>query len=178
MQDPTEPDRGDPDAIIRSLLRQLACPKPNILISELVLKKVEEMQGEGFKARQLSLSDSKNLILDLLTVKPALIVIDALDECTPDRRYQLLDFWEELLRESKCPVKIFVSSRDYENISSRLNILSNHIVDSSQNSDDVERYVQIEVDRSIKRGRLLGGKVTKELRNTLVSSLVNGSQGV
>jgi hypothetical protein len=37
-------------------------------------------------------------------------VLDALEECEPDSRWQLIKMMEDLLSKSKRPIKIFISS--------------------------------------------------------------------
>ncbi|KUJ19467.1 uncharacterized protein LY89DRAFT_491450 [Mollisia scopiformis] len=104
-----EPERADPSPIVRCLLRQLACPKPKMDIQDVVLRKHQELEEEGFEGvnpRDLSLIESKELILDLLESHRATIIIDAVDECIPGSRYQLLSTIKDLLQNASCPVKI------------------------------------------------------------------------
>jgi hypothetical protein len=174
----TELQRGDPGAIVRSILRQLSCPKPNVPIREPVIKKYRELQEEGFDPRELTLDDSKTLILELLEHNSATIIIDALDECIPERRYQLLSTFEEVGRRSAGRVKILVSSRDHEDISGRLDKPPNFRIDAGNNSRDIERFVQLEVARSIQEKRLLGGNIPPQLQETLIKTLTAGAQGM
>jgi len=145
-----------------------------------VARKYEELQEEGFELRDLTLPEAKSLIIELLENSPATIIIDALDECIPDRRYQLLDTIDEVLgKESIKQVKIVVSSREnYEDISRRLDKPSNFSIDAGNNKSDIERFVQLEVARSIEGARLLNGTVSPELRETLINTLTDGAQGM
>jgi hypothetical protein len=175
----TELERGEPVAIIRSILRQLSCPRPDLKIQDAVSRKYQELQEEGFDPRELTLMESKTLILELLENNPATIIIDALDECIPERRYQLLSTLDEFLENSTSKVKIVVSSREnHEDIARGLEKPSNFSVSAGNNKSDIERFVKLEVARSIQESRLLGGTVSSELQDTLVKTLTNGAQGM
>lgn len=163
---------------LRSILRQLSCPKPNMNIQEVVLDKYQELREEGFEVRDLSLTESTALILGLLELNKATIIIDALDECVPERRYQLLGILAELVEQSNNPIKIAVSSRDYEDISSRLDRPPNFKIDAGNNRDDIERFVRLEVTRSVQESRLLGGRASVELQQRIIKTLIGGSQGM
>lgn len=174
----TEPERAEPAAILRSILRQLACPKPNRSVQAVVQKKYHEFQEEGFDPRELTLVEAKTLVLELLELNPATIIIDALDECVPERRYQLLATIEELVVDAACPVRIVVASRDHEDIASRLVKMSNHQINASNNKNDIERFIRTEVARSVQESRLLGGKASAQLQERLILTLIDGAQGM
>lgn len=166
-------------AIIRSILRQLSCPRPNLKIQDVVARKYQELQEEGFDPRDLTLMEAKNMILELLGNNPATIIIDALDECIPERRYQLLNALDEILEKLTGQVKIVVSSREnHEDISRRLSKSPNFSVNAGNNKSDIERFVRLEVAQSIQESRLLDGAVSVELQDTLINTLTNGAQGM
>jgi hypothetical protein len=178
-RDPTEPGRGDPDEILRSIVRQLSCSKPDTPIKEPVRKTFQQLEEEeGLEPRRLTLDEAKNLVLELVDNGSATIILDALDECDPRRRYKLLDTFDEILRESTGLVKILISSRDTDDISRRLRKAPNFSIDAGDNSQDIERFVQLEVDLSIKERRLLGGEVPPELKKALTRTLIEGAQGM
>jgi hypothetical protein len=64
-----------------------------------------------FAAGQLALEESIKLIIDLSCHYPVLtIFIDALDECDPERRSDLLDAFETILREAPTLVNLLCVS--------------------------------------------------------------------
>lgn len=74
-------------------------------------------EAEGFASRNLRINESCALIIQLIEhYLLTTIVIDALDECDLERRADLLETLETILRESPHLVKIFVSSRDDQDI--------------------------------------------------------------
>lgn len=46
------------------------------------------------------------------------------------------------------------------------------------NSNDIARFVQLEVDRLISKRLLLDGKVSLKLKRKMVETLTNGAQGM
>jgi hypothetical protein len=177
-RDATEPQRADPDEILRSIVQQLSCSRPDLPIMSPVTRKYQQLEEEGFQPRPLSLEECKNLILDLLDSNPAIIIIDALDECDPRRRHELFNALFEILRESVYLVKVMVSSRYADDIARRLEDSLHLNLDTSENSKDIGRFVKVEVDRAIAEKRLLGGQVSPDLKSLVTKSLVEGAQGM
>jgi hypothetical protein len=176
-QSTAEPQRADPDHILRSILRQLSCAKPSMPIREPVVKKYRELQEDGFDLREPTLADTKTLILELLAHNSTTIIIDALDECNPKRRFELLRTIEQFLEPVNCDVKILISSRD-SHIPSRLDKPTHFSIDAGLNSVDIERFVDLEVARSIQEERLLDGRVSSQLRDRIITTLKAGAQGM
>jgi hypothetical protein len=109
---------------------------------------------------------------------PATIVIDAMDEADATRRHELLDGLETIIQQSSNVVKIFVSSRDEIDIVWRLEQSPNLYVHAADNSDDIERFVITEVDVAIRSRRLLGGVVSDNLRELIVTRLTHEAHGM
>jgi hypothetical protein len=173
----SEPERAEPDSILRSIVRQLTIASKDISIREPTLRKYRELQEHGFDQRQLTLEEVKTLILELLVNTPTTIVIDALDECNPKRRFELVSMFAQLLQAQNCLVRILVSSRD-PRLPSRLEMLSNFSVYASQTTQDIDRFVDLEVRRAIHEKKLLEGNVSSHLEAKIISTLKHGAQGM
>lgn len=176
-RNPAEPQRADPEEILRSVIRQLACPQADLAIRKPVRDKYEELQDKG-EERNLTIDESLTLALQLTEENPAIIIIDALDECDPTKRHELFKALETLLKESLNLVKIFVSSRDDGDIVYHLRGTSNLYIHAKDNFQDIKRFVNREVEQSIDDGRLLHGKVSDGLKQAIVQTLVDGAQGM
>ena len=97
---------------------------------------------EGFISGSLQMDESLNLVLQLIAQYPiTTIVIDAIDECDPRKRYKLLKALEKILQNSSSLVKVFVSSRNDQDIVLRLRHYPNLEIDSRRNVDDIARFV-------------------------------------
>jgi hypothetical protein len=147
-------------------------------IHQAALKKHKEFVKDSPQPMKLSIEDAIEIILAVLDEVPATIVIDAMDEADATRRHELLDGLETIIQQSSNVVKIFVSSRDEIDIVWRLEQSPNLYVHAADNSDDIERFVITEVDVAIRSRRLLGGVVSDNLRELIVTRLTHEAHGM
>lgn len=107
------------------------------------------------------------------------IVIDALDECNPATRREFLSAMECILRNSSSLVKIFVSSRDDQDIVYRLQEYPNLELSSHRNSGDIARFVELETASMVESGALLRYSTSKdELRQRIIKEVTTGANGM
>ena len=169
-----EPERSNPDAVLASILRQLSCVKPDAPLLGPVIERYKR-QGEGFKSKGLDLDDCRDLIIRLIEdYSMTTIVVDALDECDPLTRQSLLDAFEHILKESAGLVKIFVSSRNDQDIVCTLRDYPNMNISSDKNAADIESYVKTETMRLVKKGQLLRYSRAKETMTASIIEQVSG----
>jgi hypothetical protein len=183
VRNPSEPERADPDEIMRCILKQLSCSKSDLPVREPVAKRYkqlkEEADDDGYEEPpKLTVTESVELIVALLESNPATIIIDALDECDPDRRPELLLAFDTIIQNSASVVKIFVASRDDHDILCRLDKSPDIFIQASDNGEDIDHFVRSQVDRSIVDKRLLSGEISIELRERIISVLIGKAQGM
>jgi hypothetical protein len=107
------------------------------------------------------------------------MVIDAMDECDPMQRSELLQALEKILQESSRLVKIFVSSRDDRDIELQLNNYPNLVISSRRNSDDIARFVVVEVERLIQaRKLLLDSNSQAEMKEKIIHEVIDRADGM
>ena len=174
-----EVERSDPAVILGSIVRQLACMQPGLPLLPPVVEKWKK-KGQGFSSKGLQVEESCELILELIEHYPiATIVIDALDECDPDKRQVLLDALESILQDSIGLVKIFISSRDDQDIVCTLREYPNLDIVSNRNTADIEAFVRTETERLVKKRRLLRNSNAKEVLKALIIDQVSkGADGM
>lgn len=181
-RDSAEPERANPEEIIRALLKQLSSPSPAYPIKAAVLSaynhKSREADLDGSDPDKLTVAECSQLILEITNDVPVTIVIDALDECDYSRRYQLLKVLDEIVASSSNIVKIFVSSREDTDIALRLKDLPNICIGAADNGEDIEKFIRLEVQAAKTDKRLLNGRVSAELQEKIVSKLIEGTQGM
>ncbi|KAL8645974.1 MAG: hypothetical protein Q9210_006409 [Variospora velana] len=181
-RDAAEPQRADPDEVMRTVLKQLACFDASQPIHPAVIREHDKRQRDanedGLDPLRLSLRDCKDLVLEITDQLPAIIVIDALDECDPLRRHQLLQALRDIVINSNNLVKVMVSSRDDADIVCRLNNVPNVYIRSDDNGIDVERYIDLELDKAISEQRLLEGRVSANLQERILRTLKDGAHGM
>ena len=120
------------------------------------------------------------MIVELVGRYPeTIIVVDALDECDPDRRQYLFDAFESILQESAGLVKIFVSSRDDQDIVHILQDYPSLNISSSKNAHDIESFVRIETKKLIRKGRLLRNSQNQEqMQAFIIDRICQGADGM
>lgn len=118
------------------------------------------------------------MILEMLQHRPATIVIDALDECVPERRYQLLSLLDRVMSSAGSNVKLVVSSRNQGEVADRMREQNAMSIDTEENAGDIDLYIETEVDKSIKQKGILRGNVTEAFRSYILERLKQGAQGM
>lgn len=76
-------------------------------------------------------------------------MVDALDKYDPLKRHGLLHALRDIIQNSNSLVKVIVLSRDDSDIVCRLNHVPNVYISSDDNGDDVDRFVEQELDKAI-----------------------------
>jgi hypothetical protein len=177
-----EPERADPDEILRCIVKQLCFSKSSLPIREPVAseykRRIEESDDNGCNPEKLSVTECEDMILGLLEKNPATIIIDALDECDSKRRHQLMRSLDNIIQKSASLVKIFVSSREDNDIVCNLEGSPNILIDATDNARDIERFIYEEVDQAVLSRRLIGGRVSEPLKAKIIQNLLNGAQGM
>ncbi|KAJ8129758.1 hypothetical protein O1611_g3872 [Lasiodiplodia mahajangana] len=179
-RDPAEPERSKPANVLASIVRQFSSPGPGKPLLRPTIMAYQSQEDDGFPIDSLQLRDSYNLLLEILDSYPtATIIIDALDECDPLTRQKLLDTLENILRQSPTLVKIFVSSRDDQDIKYNLRDYPALEVSSDLNSEDISRFVKRETELLVKQGRLLQSSIRKyELTQKIMLEVASGAHGM
>ncbi|OCK86545.1 ankyrin, partial [Cenococcum geophilum 1.58] len=175
-----EPGRSDPKAILASLAKQLSFLEPGKPLLKPTVDLYKQKEAEDFASGGLQIEESYALIIQLVEQYPlTTIVIDALDECDPGKRLDLLKALEKILRESSGLVKIFVSSRDDHNIVIRLQRYPNLEIKSDRNSDDIVVFVKDQTERLIEDGKLLRCSDSQtEMKELIVKKVIAGANGM
>lgn len=176
-----EPERSDPDEIMRSIVRQLAFTSgAQRKVRETFLMDYERREVEakldGFDIPKLRLAECVRLVLDLTLSNPTTIIVDAVDEVQETRLHQLLEALRQIAKESASVVKIFVTSRDSRKFLALLpDCLRVHIHPSDCRSD-MDTFVRHHVALAIRSRRLLNGNVTEDLQEELIQTLLGGAK--
>ena len=145
-----------------------------------VIEKYEK-KGQGFSSNGLQVEESRDLIIKLIEhYSMTTIIIDALDECDPEKRQSLLDALESILQESSFGlVKVFVSSRDDQDIVCTLQDYPNVDVVSNKNTADIEAFVRTETMKLVQKRRLLyKSPVQRELKDLIIDQVSKGADGM
>ena len=177
-----EPQRSDPTEVFRAILKQLLCCNPRWYEESFTANNYRarkfEAELEGCEVSSLDLFETTDQIIQIASVMPVTILIDALDECRSDQRHELLRALDLLLEKSAHLVKIFVSSRDDIDIVLRLKNHPNIYISINDNTDDIHEYIQYEVQKAQSDRRLLNGAISPELARLVTEKLAAKAGGM
>lgn len=174
-----EAERSNPAVVLGSISRQLASLQPDLPLLGLIVEKWKK-KGEGFNSNGLQIEESCELIVELIEqYSMTTIVVDALDECDPENRQCLLDAFENILQDSMGLVKIFLSSRDDQDIVCTLREYPNLDITSDRNTVDIESFVRTETERLVRKRRLLrNSNAREELKALIIDQVSKGADGM
>ena len=168
------------EKILLSLIKQLACsPTNDGRICAHALEAYNEEQKDPSARAQLNFDTSLKLIGPLVAcfTHPA-VVIDALDECSDDVREHLLQGLLSVIRNAKCPFKVFIASRHNLDIETLLQGLPHVCIEARDNAEDIENYVQQMLTVAIQKKKLLRGNVSRELRTCMEEAILRDANGM
>lgn len=169
----------DPNSIMSSIVKQLSCLRSGLPLRKEVVDVYKSREISGFASKSLGFQESQELIITLVDSYPqTTIIIDALDESDPGKRHRLLKSLQDIIDRSSSLVKIFVSSRDDDDIVLNLEHVPNLWIKTEDNMEDIEKFVRDEIIRSVDDKRFLRGKPSERLKDDVITSLVDGSQGM
>ncbi|KAF9877519.1 hypothetical protein CkaCkLH20_05219 [Colletotrichum karsti] len=181
-------ERARPDKIIGALLKQLTGSSSTEPVRRPVAieygKRKAAADMDGQQPEPLNVEDCQNLIIELCKDNPAFIVVDALDECDENIVHELLEALDIIAHQSKQIVKIFLSSREELDIAQHIqhSKFIKSLVVAEKNQEDINTFVEAEVNRLTKSKRLLRGSLTKhenkKLREETIEELKKGACGM
>lgn len=165
--------RGDPSNVLRSIAKQLAesGDSASLAYTEVASRYEEIMDSE--QERDLDMGETINLIINLKEINSCTIIIDGLDECQNRTRGDLLHGLNTIASSPGRTVKIFVASRDDDDINRALSPYPNRCIDAHDNEADIRRYVQEELEKAIQNrlkaySQRISAKLEKKIQNTLI----------
>ncbi|PGH03220.1 hypothetical protein AJ79_07415 [Helicocarpus griseus UAMH5409] len=168
--------------VLRSIIRQffwsMGSPNP---AEELYDKR----KNDGFARDDFDIEELVSLMQQFLVLfaqRPStgrvFIAIDGLDECDSPSRHQLIQAMHSLVADPAVHAKFIVGSRNDTEIYLRLGSCRNISIKPKDTRFDITRFIVSKVDQAISERRLLRGNVTHQLRNDVISQLVNRSDGM
>jgi hypothetical protein len=169
--------REEPNSILRSLVRQLSVSRSGNGLQPHIIQVYE--QHQRFATMELTNDDCSYILSKYVNIYPQTnIILDALDECDPDTRGQLLDIFDNLVKSSSKPVKFFISSRPDGDISYRFHGGPNIELSARDNTADIEKFVCSRIDSHDYWGKGKRKEMSPSLRGRVVQTLQERSDGM
>ncbi|KAG9563175.1 hypothetical protein KCU71_g8184, partial [Aureobasidium melanogenum] len=138
-------------------------------------QKKDAAENNAIQIDRLGIKGLTDLIPKVVGDRTAIILIDALDECA--EKLELLNSIKTIME--KASVKVIISGRsevcqDMPKDEFPIQVQ----IGQGDNEDDIRKYVTSEVVRAISDRRLLRGKVSDELKETITRKLNDSAQGM
>lgn len=106
------------------------------------------------------------------------LVVDALDECSPEQRGEILEVLQGLVSpgtSQACHVKLFLTSREERDIQRALTSFPMIWIEAEKVNDDIEAYV---IDKMSKYLAAADFTIEEQLRNKIRRALVDKAGGM
>lgn len=179
--DRNHPGNSTPEVVLRAIVKQLSSLEQDSELLKPIVDKYEQAKKAGDISEPLDLDECRDLITKILpSYRQTNIIIDALDECHRGTRSRLISALTAIMESSPgmSLVKIFISSREDDDIVLKLSKLPNIRIDSADNSEDIGEFIRSEVNNRIDSQELLRGNVSSDLRAHVIDTLIRGADGM
>jgi hypothetical protein len=172
-----EEERSNSSSIFRVFLHQILSKMP--LKPNAIEEQYETQKLAGFSHGPMDFEDSLQLYLSVTTTYSTVyIIIDALDECSPQNRRELLGGLQRLMRHPEYCFKIFLTSRDADDISFALSKYLNLNIKISHNQKDMAAFIEDEINQRVADGRILRGNLSLGVRQQVKRILTQQAEGM
>lgn len=170
---------SEPESILRSLVRQLSSKVTGPELQRATIVAYEHSTTKNKLDDGLGIQECVSLIVELVDLNlRTTIVIDGLDECNSHTRHDLFCALRTIVKTTSALVKIFLSSRNDDDIELEFGSERTISINVRDNAADIELYVRTEVDRCITERLLLKGKIDNALKDLVISRLIERAGGM
>ncbi|KAB8215101.1 ankyrin repeat-containing domain protein, partial [Aspergillus novoparasiticus] len=164
--------RDRPLTVLQSFVRQLSTTVRNPKSMQTNLQAAcgtARKEGTNFRLEQC-----KDHIQNSLNIyRKTTLVIDAMDECDPQSRHELVDALKAFVQRAKNPVKIFIASRPDRVLENQLEVTPSVCIEASDNLEDIRQHIDNELNRLAKSNTFL-----ESMKAEIIDSLIERSQGM
>ncbi|KAH7150207.1 ankyrin repeat-containing domain protein [Dactylonectria estremocensis] len=171
----SEPERSSADGILRSLLRQLTIGETQnqvrgFLSSEFE-RRAKAARLRGLDVPRLTRKECVDLIIEVANEDPVTILLDAADQIQEDHRCIVLECLDRVMVEAANVVKVFVTSRNDNEVPLAFPTAIEIIITGDNTHDDMVEFIFQKTNDA----RLLGGNLSSQTRDSLANALLNGA---
>ncbi|KAH6983522.1 hypothetical protein BKA56DRAFT_549075 [Ilyonectria sp. MPI-CAGE-AT-0026] len=167
-----EEERRQPLSIFQSYVRQLAAPQGRPAHMRTRLKKLclETRQ----KGSVLNFGSCEDELLESINgYSKTTLILDALDECEQESRWDLVSAMERLMSKAKKTLKIFIASRPDAETRDLFTSHPNIEIQARDNQADIEKFVIAEINKGGRQRR-----ISPRLRQKIVNVILESSHGM
>nr|AGO65992.1 putative ankyrin-repeat containing protein [Fusarium heterosporum] len=172
----SEPDRANPNAILRSILFQVAVNRATGVIDPIIISEYEKLDNGGPNSVRLGAASCLRLLQQLQVYKTTIIALDAIDELAKPDRAELIQALERLVEDSQGIIKLFITSRIDVHVEKMLPAALTIEVSSHLNNKDIVEFVDMKLASAVRSRTLLLGNVSHTLYGRIREALLAGAQ--
>ncbi|KAI0536938.1 hypothetical protein GGR58DRAFT_370150 [Xylaria digitata] len=131
----------NPRSLLCSLVRQLSLTN-RLGINPYTINIYNKKRASGFASDCLTIRECLELLVELINSHElTYIIIDGLDESELETRDKLMEVFQNLVSQCKTPLKLFISSREDEDIKQQFRDGRDLRITAKDNQADIERFV-------------------------------------
>ncbi|KAI1740272.1 hypothetical protein F4680DRAFT_448032 [Xylaria scruposa] len=165
----------DPISLLCSLVRQLSLTADRLSINPCTIDIYNRKRATGFASSGLTLKECLELLVELTNSHElTYIIIDGLDESELETRDKLMEVLQNLVSQCKTPLKLFISSREDEDIKQQFRDGRDLRITAADNQADIERFVVSRLGANRWCQSSLGDRTRREIMRTFTEK----SQGM
>jgi hypothetical protein len=176
--DRNEDPRRKATAVLQVLLKQLSIRFSGSMLPRPVLEAYKKKESKANASKEFASDECQDLICSLFAIHPQItILIDGLDEMSVTDREEVLAFLKDVVQFQPSLVKVFISSRDSQDIKEEMEDAPNLYIRPIDNLPDIRRFVDREVEEFVKKKR----KILENpdgMRYEMVSALMSKADGM
>ncbi|KAI0448909.1 hypothetical protein F5B21DRAFT_79543 [Xylaria acuta] len=165
----------DPHSLLCSLVRQLSLTTNRLSIKPCTVDIYNKKRATGFASNCLTMKECLELLVELTNSYELIyIIIDGLDESDPETRDKLMEGLQNLISQCKTPLKLFISSREDEDIKQQFRDGRDLRITATDNQADIERFVVSRLDAN----RWCQNSLSDRTRRDIMHTFTEKSQGM
>lgn len=168
-------DHSDPVVVLRCLVRQLCSQSEESAIIPYVEAGYVQRKRRGFSKGRFTREECHEMLLRLVNDHAETnIAIDGLDELNRETRHLLMDVLDDVTARARRPVKIYIASRQDQDLRDRYESRGHLEVTANDNQADIEKFVLDKLEQSA----FCQTKMTSKVRQEVLRVFQDKSQGM
>ncbi|XEV04385.1 hypothetical protein FSHL1_009672 [Fusarium sambucinum] len=172
----SESERASPEAILRSVIRQLAVDEISHAVDQSIVSEYEKSTKHQNNVRRLGISECLALLQQLTSNTTTMILIDSIDELETLDRSRLIEAFEDVVTESDGAIKLLFTSRNDTQIKKLLQMATPIEISKEHNRTDIIRFVETQVASIVSSRAFVDEDAPQGLLERIRDTLITGAQ--
>ncbi|KAF9777775.1 hypothetical protein IL306_004320 [Fusarium sp. DS 682] len=171
----SEPERSSVDGILRSNLRQLTITESQNDVRDFLhsdfQRRSKSARLQGLDLSRLTRKECVDRIIQVADEDPITILLDDIDQVEDEHCHLLLDCLTQIMSKAGNVVKVLMTSRNSLDVLSLIPSAKELVITADKVQDDMSKFITQKIDEA----RLVGGRLSSSVRDTLANALLDGA---